>query len=132
MSMVQPRQRCGRLHIGSSPTRILVRRRCQPRSAKRLQVTRCWWLTNTVIRVPTGQEGELWIGGIGVARGYRGQPELTNSRFMTLGHDGQRYYRTGDLVRQDSDGVLHYFGRNDDQIKIRGVRVNREKSKQPC
>ena len=73
--------------------------------------------------VPTGHEGELWIGGSGVARGYRGQPELTNSRFMTLSHDGQRYYRTGDLVQQDSDGVLHYFGRNDDQIKIRGIRV---------
>jgi len=73
--------------------------------------------------LPLGHEGELWIGGAGVARGYRNQRELTDSRFMTLGHDGLRYYRTGDLVQQDSDGVLHYFGRNDDQIKIRGVRV---------
>ena len=72
--------------------------------------------------VPLGQEGELWIGGAGVARGYRNQPELTASRFVTL-HDGRRYYRTGDLVQQGPDGVLHYFGRNDDQIKIRGVRV---------
>ena len=67
--------------------------------------------------------GELLIGGEGVARGYRGNPALTQQRFITLPADGQRYYRSGDLVVRDADGVLHYLGRNDDQLKVRGVRI---------
>lgn len=73
--------------------------------------------------VAEGQEGELLIGGAGVARGYRSRPDLTAERFVRLGPDQQRYYRTGDLVRADPDGVIHYFGRNDEQLKIRGVRI---------
>jgi enterobactin synthetase component F len=73
--------------------------------------------------VADGLEGELLIGGAGVARGYRLRPDLTAERFTRHGADGQRYYRTGDLVRRDRDGVIHYFGRNDDQIKVRGVRI---------
>jgi amino acid adenylation domain-containing protein len=66
-------------------------------------------------------QGELWIGGPGVARGYRGNPELTAKRFVDV--DGVRHYRTGDIVQRDAQGVLHYFGRDDDQMKIRGVRI---------
>jgi amino acid adenylation domain-containing protein len=72
--------------------------------------------------VPDGAEGELYISGIGVARGYRGNPELTAERFVII--DGERYYRTGDVVSWSRDGYLLYHGRNDDQMKIRGVRID--------
>lgn len=71
--------------------------------------------------VPDGVEGELCLGGPGVARGYRANDALTRERFVEL--DGERVYRSGDVVVRDGAGVLHYFGRNDDQIKVRGVRV---------
>jgi amino acid adenylation domain-containing protein len=73
--------------------------------------------------VPEGSHGELCVGGVGVARGYRNQPGLTAERFTVLGAGGQRYYRTGDLVCRDADATVHYFGRNDDQIKVHGVRI---------
>jgi len=68
--------------------------------------------------VPTGTEGELWIGGVGVASGYLNRPELTNAKFTA---DGR--FRTGDMVRFLPDGNLEFLGRADDQIKIRGFRV---------
>ncbi|MGW1291983.1 amino acid adenylation domain-containing protein [Streptomyces sp. NPDC002533] len=68
-----------------------------------------------------GEQGELLTGGSGLARGYLGNPELTEERFVTL--DGERYYRTGDLVSTDAEGLLHFHGRIDDQVKIRGHRV---------
>lgn len=71
--------------------------------------------------VPDGTPGELCLGGPSVARGYRNRDELTRDRFATVG--GERMYRSGDVVVRDADGVLHYFGRNDDQIKVRGIRV---------
>ena len=71
--------------------------------------------------VADGEVGELWIGGAGVARGYRGNPALTEQRFV--GHGAERFYRSGDLVQRDATGLLHYLGRNDEQLKIRGVRV---------
>ena len=72
--------------------------------------------------LPADAQGELAIGGASLARGYRGQPETTASRFIehpTLG----RVYRTGDLVHRDADGVFHYHGRIDAQVKLRGYRV---------
>ncbi|MBM4255947.1 MAG: amino acid adenylation domain-containing protein [Deltaproteobacteria bacterium] len=75
------------------------------------------------VQVPTGVEGELWIGGPALARGYRGNEQLTRERFITIGANEQRFYRTGDVVVEDATGTLHYFGRNDDQIKVRGVRI---------
>jgi len=65
--------------------------------------------------------GELWIGGSGVARGYRGDPDRTADRFVT--HDGIRWYRTGDLARYRPDGTLDFFGRSDHQVKVRGHRI---------
>jgi amino acid adenylation domain-containing protein len=70
--------------------------------------------------VPPGERGELWIGGVPVALGYVNRPDLTEQAFQEL--SGQRCYRTGDLVRV-RDGQVEYFGRLDDQIKVRGVRV---------
>ncbi|MFC4124555.1 non-ribosomal peptide synthetase [Nocardia rhizosphaerae] len=70
---------------------------------------------------PDWVTGELWIGGDGVAAGYRGDPERTADRFVT--HEGLRWYRTGDLARYLPDGGLEFLGRADHQVKIRGYRV---------
>lgn len=77
--------------------------------------------------VPQGFTGELWIGGDGLARGYRNQPELTAAAFkeVTLIPEfgSQRIYRTGDLARWNRDGKLECLGRVDFQVKVRGVRM---------
>jgi non-ribosomal peptide synthetase-like protein len=76
--------------------------------------------------VETGQDGELYIGGRGVARGYMNLPELTGERFLPnpfRPNSGDRLYRTHDLVRTNEAGELLFLGRIDDQIKIRGFRV---------
>ncbi|MFE0750756.1 amino acid adenylation domain-containing protein [Gordonia sp. NPDC058843] len=65
--------------------------------------------------------GELWIGGAGVADGYRGDPDRTADRFVE--HEGQRWYRTGDLARYLPGGFLDFLGRADHMVKIRGYRV---------
>lgn len=65
--------------------------------------------------------GELWVGGRGIARGYRGRPDLTAERFVE--HDGRRWYRTGDLVRSWPDGTLEFVGRADHRIKVSGFRI---------
>ncbi|WP_188197861.1 AMP-binding protein, partial [Nonomuraea sp. SYSU D8015] len=86
-------------------------------------------LTNQRFRVvdargrdcPDWVAGELWIGGLGVADGYRGDPGQTAERFVTV--DGVRWYRTGDLGRYWPDGTLEFLGRADAQVKIRGHRI---------
>ncbi|GAB2529045.1 non-ribosomal peptide synthetase [Nocardia heshunensis] len=86
-------------------------------------------LRNVRCRVvgPSGQDcpdwvtGELWIGGPGVAAGYRGDAERSADRFVS--HEGLRWYRTGDLARYLPDGCLEFLGRADHQVKIRGYRV---------
>ncbi|WP_110207171.1 non-ribosomal peptide synthetase [Nocardioides daejeonensis] len=88
-------------------------------------------LTNTTCHVlapdgsvqPIGVPGELWLGGVQLADGYIGQPELTAERFREVPGIGGRLYRTGDLVAWRPDGALRYLGRLDDQVKIRGQRV---------
>lgn len=88
--------------------------------------TRVYVLDRTMQAVPVGVPGELWIAGDGLARGYVNRPDLTAERFLhhrfseTL---EERLYRTGDLVRWLSDGTLEFLGRLDDQIKLRGYRV---------
>jgi amino acid adenylation domain-containing protein len=76
--------------------------------------------------VPGGTVGEVWIGGLGVARGYSGQPALTAVRFLPdpYGEPGARMYRTGDLASRRPNGNLEYLGRTDRQTKIRGYRVD--------
>jgi mycobactin phenyloxazoline synthetase len=86
-------------------------------------------LSNNVCRVvndrggdcPDWVAGELWVSGRGVARGYRGRPDLTAERFVV--HAGRTWYRTGDLARYWPDGVLEFVGRADHRVKISGYRV---------
>jgi amino acid adenylation domain-containing protein len=74
--------------------------------------------------VPVGEIGELFISGDGLARGYWRRPELTAERFMTIpGLGPDRIYRTGDLARFLPDGNIHFLGRADYQIKLRGHRI---------
>jgi thioester reductase-like protein len=88
-------------------------------------------LGSTMQLVPTGVTGELFIGGEGVGRGYLGRPELTAERFLPDPYvderkaekGGERLYRTGDRVRYLRDGKLEFLGRVDDQVKVRGYRV---------
>ncbi|AOL97666.1 Plipastatin synthase subunit [Bacillus subtilis] len=73
---------------------------------------------------PVGAVGELCVGGDGVARGYLGRPDLTKEKFVPHPFaPGDRLYRTGDLARWLSDGTIEYVGRIDDQVKVRGYRV---------
>ncbi|TPQ17731.1 AMP-binding protein, partial [Streptomyces sporangiiformans] len=73
--------------------------------------------------VPTWVPGELFIGGVGVARGYWGDPGKTAERFLSHPVTGERLYRTGDLGRYHPDGTIEFLGRNDHQVKINGYRI---------
>jgi amino acid adenylation domain-containing protein len=74
--------------------------------------------------VPIGVPGALWLAGTGLARGYVGQPALTESRFQPVpAVEETKAYATGDLARFREDGTIEYLGRRDDQVKIKGIRV---------
>jgi len=87
--------------------------------------TRAYVLDEGLRPLPAGRTGELWIAGEGVAVGYLGNPESTASRFLDdpFSSAGGKMYRTGDRARLRLDGVVEFLGRLDDQLKIRGNRV---------
>ncbi|MDF9811413.1 amino acid adenylation domain-containing protein [Streptomyces sp. SPB162] len=77
--------------------------------------------------LPTGAVGELAVAGAGLAEGYLGNPEATAARFVTIpALGGERVYLTGDLGYRDGEGLLHFLGRRDNQIKLRGYRIELE------
>ncbi|MEU0127149.1 amino acid adenylation domain-containing protein [Streptomyces sp. NPDC006289] len=96
-----------------------------PAIGRPLDGMRAYVLDAAMRPVPPGAEGELYLAGPGVARGYLGRPGLTATRFVAdpFAGTGARMYRTGDLVRRDTDGTLHYVARADQQIKLRGHRI---------
>jgi amino acid adenylation domain-containing protein len=109
----------------SQPDEIQSKRQKTP-IGKPIQNIQVYILDTNLHPVPIGVPGELYIGGVGVARGYLRQAALTAERFLPNPYSleaGARFYKTGDYVRYRADGQIEFLGRLDHQVKIRGFRV---------
>jgi len=105
-------------HVTSTESRIPI--------GRPIANTQVYIVDRELREVPVGGTGELLIGGIGLARGYLNNPELTAERFIPdpfSQNKDARLYKTGDLCRCRHDGVIEFLGRNDNQVKIRGYRI---------
>ncbi|KAJ1984127.1 hypothetical protein H4R33_004493 [Dimargaris cristalligena] len=93
---------------------------------KPIRNTFCFIVDDQLQLVPVGVPGELLIGGIGLARGYQNLPELTQAKFISNPYGPGRVYRTGDQARWLANGTIDFLGRIDNQIKLRGYRIELE------
>ena len=112
-------------HFHISSVEVAQKYQCMPISGT-LPNMKLYILDHDLCPVPAGVKGELYIGGIAVGRGYLADPRRTAERFIPdpfSAAPGARLYRSGDVVWADHEGVIHFLGRNDFQIKVRGFRI---------
>lgn len=112
--------------IWASAAELTVDDRREPAIGRPIANARLLLLSPRLEPVPIGVAGELHIGGVGVSRGYLNRPDLTAERFIPdswSGEAGSRLYKTGDLARHRPDGSLEFLGRIDQQVKVRGFRI---------
>ncbi|MGW6935771.1 non-ribosomal peptide synthetase [Lentzea sp. NPDC054927] len=107
-------------------TMVEIREHAQQVAGRAAGTSRLYVVDDQLQLLPPTFIGEICVGGLGVAQGYAGQPGFTSERFVADPFSdvpGQRMYRTGDMGRLRPDGQLEFWGRRDDQVKVRGLRV---------